>query len=131
VSPAARGGTGKNAGIVTFRDALEALIESLDATVRIARWEPGGEAIPDPLRLSAEQLQTRLGSATRLAAGRFVGTPAAVVTSDAIRNAVQQLDAAFVAYRKRLAGGAGQQGEAAIELDAEVGRVKLDAHRWG
>ncbi len=125
---ATRRGPGKDPRIVTFRGALESLIESLDATVRIARWEAGGEPIPEPLRLSATQLQDRLGSANRLAAGRFVGAPAVVATSDAIKEAVRDLDAAFVAYRKRAEGG--QPEEAVIELDGEVGRIKLDAHRW-
>lgn len=125
-----RRGPGNDPRIVTFRGALESLIESLDATVRIARWEPGGEPIPEPLRRSAEQLQERLGSANRLAGGRFVGAPAVVATSGAIREAVQQLDSAFVAYRKRADGDVGQRDEAAIELDAEVGRIKLEAHRW-
>jgi hypothetical protein len=116
--------------IVTFRGALESLIESLDATVRIARWQPGGEPIPEPLQRSASQLQDRLGSANRLAGGRFVGAPAVVATSSAIKEAVQDLDAAFVAYRKRVDGGPGERDEAAIALDAEVGRVKADAHRW-
>jgi hypothetical protein len=128
VNGSARRGPGKDPRIVTFRSALESLIESLDATVRIARWEPGGEPIPEPLRLIATQLQDRLGSANRLAAGRFVGAPAVVATSDAIKEAVRDLDAAFVAYRKRADGG--QRAEALIELDGEVGRIKLDAHRW-
>jgi hypothetical protein len=123
-----RRGAGKDPRIATFRGALESLIESLDATVRIARWEAGGEPIPEPLRDSAAQLQDRLGSANRLAAGRFVGAPAVVATSDAIKEAVRALDAAFVAYRKRAEGG--QREEALIELDGEVGRIKLDAHRW-
>jgi hypothetical protein len=130
VNAPGRRGPGKDPRIVTFRGALESLIESLDATVRIARWESGGEAIPEPLRVSAAQLQERLGSANRLAGGKFVGAPAVVATSDAIREAVQQLDAAFVAYRKRADGAPGQENEAAIDLDAEVGRIKLDAHRW-
>jgi hypothetical protein len=130
VSAPARRGPGTDPRIVTFRGALESLIESLDATVRIARWQPGGEPIPEPLRLSAAQLQERLGSANRLAGGRFVGAPGVVATSDAIRKAVLQLDAAFVAYRKRADGGAGERDEAAIELDAEVGRIKLDRDRW-
>ncbi|HEY1698030.1 MAG TPA: hypothetical protein VGG39_37980 [Polyangiaceae bacterium] len=123
-------GPGKDPRIVTFRSALELLLESLDATVRVARWETGGEEIPEPLRRSAASLQDRLGSANRLAAGRFVGAPAVVATSAAIREAVQQLDAAFVAYRKRVDSGAEAKAEAAIGLDAEVGRIKLDAHRW-
>jgi hypothetical protein len=128
VNAPTRRGTGKDPRIVTFRSALESLIESLDATVRIARWEAGGEPIPEPLRQSAAQLQDRLGSANRLAAGRFVGAPAVVATSDAIKEAVRTLDAAFVAYRKRAEGG--QRDEAVIELDGELGRIKLDAHRW-
>jgi hypothetical protein len=128
VNAPTRRGTGKDPRIVTFRGALESLIESLDATLRIARWEAGGEPIPEPLRHSAAQLQDRLGSANRLAAGRFVGAPAVVATSDAIKEAVRDLDAAFVAYRKRAEGG--QREEAVIELDGEVGRIKLDAHRW-
>jgi hypothetical protein len=130
VSTTAHRGPTKDPRIVTLRGALESLIESLDATVRIARWEPGGEPIPEPLQRSASQLQERLGSANRLAGGRFVGAPAVVATSAAIKEAVQQLDAAFVVYRKRVDGGPSQRDEAAIELDAEVGRIKLDAHRW-
>ena len=126
-----RRGPGKDPRIVTFRGALESLIESLDATVRMARWEPSGEPLPEPLRRSAAQLQERLGSANRLAAARFVGAPAIVAMSDAIKEAVQQLDAAFVAYHKRANGGPKPRDEAAIELDAEVGRIKLAAHRWG
>jgi hypothetical protein len=128
---AARRGPGNDPRIVAFRSALELLIESLDATVRIARWQPGGEAIPEPLHRSTAQLQDRLGSANRLAGGRFVGAPAVVAISDAIGEAVRRLDAAFVAYRKRVDAGPGHADEAAIELDAELGRIKLDAHRWG
>jgi hypothetical protein len=128
VNSPTRRGAGKDPRIVAFRGALESLIESLDATVRIARWQAGGEPIPEPLRDSAAQLQDRLGSANRLAAGRFVGAPAVVATSDAIKEAVRGLDAAFVAYRQRAESG--QEDEAVIELDGEVGRIKLDAHRW-
>jgi hypothetical protein len=130
VSAPARQGPGKDPRIVTFRGALESLLESLDATVRIARWEAGGDPIPEPLQLSAGQLLERLGSANRLAAGKFVGAPAVVALSEAIREAVNHLDVAFVAYRKRADGSGGQRAEAVIDLDAALGRIKLDAHRW-
>lgn len=131
MSAPARRGPGKDPRIVTLRGALESLIESLDATVRVARWRGGdGEPIPEPLQHSAAQLQDRLGAATRLAAGRFVGAPAVVNTSDAIKEAVQELDAAFVAYRRQFNGATSVREEAATVLDAVVGRVKLDAHRW-
>ena len=122
---------GNDPRIVTFRGALESLLESLDATVRIARWQPGeGGPVPEALQRSAVQLQGRLGSATRLAAGKFAGTGAVVEKSDAIKEAVRDLDAAFVAYRRRLDGAPSERDEAALELDAVLGRVKGDAHHW-
>jgi hypothetical protein len=130
LSAPVRRGPGKDPRIVTFRGTLEALLESLDATVRIARWQGHDEPIPEPLQRSAARWQDNLGSATRLAAGKFVGAPAVVNTSDAIKQAVQELDAALVAYRKRLDGTALEHSEAAMALDAVLGRVKLDAGRW-
>ena len=108
---------------------LEALLESLDATVRLTRRQDG-EPVPEPLEQSAAQLVDRLGAANRLAAGKFVGPPAFVTTTTAIAEAIRQLDAAFVAYRKHLDRAPSEAGEAAIALDAEIGRIKLDAHRW-
>ncbi len=127
----ARRTPGSNAAIVTFRRSLEALLESLDATARIARWESGAEPVPEALRQNAALLQQRLASANRLAAGRFVGAADMVATSDAIRTAVQQLDAAFVAYRKRTESGSGEQHGAALELEAELERIKRDASQYG
>lgn len=116
---------------MTCRGALESLLEALDATVRIARWQhEGEEAIPEPLQKSASQLLHRLGAASRLTSGRFVGAPAVVASSDAIRSAVRELDAAYVAYRKHVESIPAEKGEAAMALDAELGRVKLDAHLW-
>ena len=121
---------GKDPRIVTFRGALEALIDSLDATVRIARWEGEGDPIPLPLLQSAARLQDRLGSATRLANGKFVGAPAVVNTSDAIKEAIQTLDGAFLVYCRRVDGTVDERQEAAMTLDAVLGRVKLTAGRW-
>jgi hypothetical protein len=87
--------------------------------------------VPEAVQRSAAQLQGRLGSVTRLAAGKFAGTAAVVEKSDAIKEAVRDLDAAFVVYRRRLEGTANERDDAALELDAVVGRVKRDAHRWG
>lgn len=122
---------GRDPRVVMFRGALETLLESLDAMVRIARWhlEDSGP-VPEALQRSASQLQGRLGSATRLAAGKFAGTAAVVAKSDAIKEAVRDLDAAFVTYRRRLEGTANERDEAALELDAVLGRVKGDADRW-
>jgi hypothetical protein len=116
---------------VTCRGALQSLLDSLDATVRIARWQPeGGEAIPEPLQKSAAQLLHRLGAATRLTSGRFVGAPAVVASSEALRSAVRDLDAAYVAYRKHLESASADKREAAVALDAELVRIKQDARLW-
>ena len=48
----------------------------------------------------------------------------------AISGAIQRLDAAFVQYRRKVDGTQAQKDEAAILLDAEIGGVKDDAHRW-
>lgn len=117
--------------IVTLRGAFDQLLESLDATVRIARWQSeGGEAIPEPLEKSASQLMDRLGTATRLASDKFVGAPAVVASSQAIQAAVRELDAAYVAYRKHVDASAADKNEAAMMLDAELGRVKVTAQGW-
>ena len=131
MSAPARRGPGKDPRIVTFRSALEALLEALDATLRIARWQDhGSEGVPESLKQSAEQLTERLSVATRLADGKFVGAPAVVTTSAAIRTAVHSLDAAYLAFRKHGDTSPADQEEAANTLDAELGRVKLDAGRW-
>ncbi len=130
VSTPVRQHPGKDPRIITFRSALEALMESLDATVRIARWQSEGEPIPPPLSESAARLHDRLGSATRLANGKFVGAPAVVNMSDAIKDAIRALDVAFLAYCKRNDGTAPERHEAAMTLDAVLGRIKLDASRW-
>jgi hypothetical protein len=118
-----------DARVTQVRRVLEALLESLDATVWLSRRQEG-EAVPEPVEQSAAQLVDRLGAANRLAAGKFVGPPAFVATTTAIGDAIRQLDAAFVAYRQHLDRAPSECGEAAIALDAEIGRIKLDAGRW-
>jgi hypothetical protein len=61
----------KDQRIAHFRGALEALVESLDATARLSRWD-GGETAPEPLQQSAAKLGERLGAANRLASCKFI-----------------------------------------------------------
>jgi len=56
-----------------FRVTLEALVESLDATSQLSRWD-SQESVPEPLHQSAKKLGERLGTANRLSSGKFVGT---------------------------------------------------------
>jgi len=111
------------------RRVFDALLESLDATVRIARRQEG-EELPAPLEQSAALLLERLGAANRVAAANFMGPPALLATTTAIGDAIRQLDAAFVAYRKHADGARADREEAAMALDSEIARVKLAAQRW-
>ena len=119
----------RDARLTQFRSVLDALIESLDASVRLTRWKEG-ETKPEALERSAALLLERLGSANRLASAKFVGAPAFVVTSTAIGEAIQALDQAYADYRKSSARGPAALEEAAVALDAEIGRIKLDAGKW-
>ena len=120
----------KDKRLTFFRAAFDALVESLDATVRIARWESGGEAVPEPLRQSASQLLDRLGAANRLATGNLAGSPVVVTAMKAMAAAIVRLDTAFVAYRKQIERAPDQVADAANTLDSEIGTVKAEAESW-
>jgi hypothetical protein len=119
----------KDQRVAYFRTVLDGLVESLDATVRVSRWQ-GAESVPEPLAKAAAQLVERLGAANRLAAGKFTGSPVVVASVAAMSGAIQKLDTAFVEYRRGLAGTTAQKQEAALALDAELDGVRQDAHRW-
>ena len=89
----------KDLRLKVFREALEGLIESLDAIVRVSRWADA-EPPPEPLRIAAAKLLDRLGTAGRLSSGTFVGTPVDTVKVNAMIATMRKLDAAYVAYRK-------------------------------
>jgi hypothetical protein len=95
----------KDLRVGAFRKVLESLVESLEATVRVARWS-GPEAIPTPLENSASKLLDHLGSANRFAADRYLGSPPVVACMTAMSAATKVLDGAYVEYR-RLAGQKG------------------------
>jgi hypothetical protein len=108
-----------------FRKLLQSLVESLEAEVRVGRWE-GPEAVPEPLQKSASKLVERLTAANRLASDKFVGSTAVVASLTAMSGAARRLDAAYVESRKR-AGAA----DRAMLLSAEIDAVKADADSWG
>lgn len=116
----------KDPRVITYRKALEALLESLDATLRIERW-PAGEGPPDPLKDSAAQLVARLGTAGRLASSRFAGAVADVSRVDSMRAAMKRLDSAWVAYRSGLGGSDEQRAAAQQELRAEIEETTTNA----
>ena len=111
--------------IAYFRGALRALVESLDATARLSRWD-SGETAPEPLQQSAARLGERLGAANRLATGKFVGTSQVVASLTGMSGAIKRLDAAYVQYRARVDSRPAERDEAAVALDAEIGGVKAE-----
>jgi hypothetical protein len=112
----------KDRRVAYVRGVLNELVESLDATVRIARWQDE-EMVPPPLRASAELLVERLSKANRLAADRFVGSPVAVRAISEFSTAISRLDLAFVAYRN-----ASDREDTVLALDAEIARVRAEVN---
>src|SRR5258708_27091139 len=117
----------KDNRIKVFRAAIEALLESLDAYVRVERWNEPGE-VPEPLHTAATKLLDRLGAADRLASGVFVGTPADANKVTAMCSAMKRLDPAYVSYRHQVERTPNQEGAAWAALEAEIGEVRGSAH---
>jgi hypothetical protein len=116
--------------VTAFRKALDSLVESLDATVRVARWS-GPEAVPAPLETTASKLLDHLGSANRFAANRYSGAPPVVASMTAMSAATKVLDEAYVEYRRHLEGGKDELDRAAMALDHEIDGVKATSSQWG
>src|ERR1700722_9632720 len=91
---ARRGSPMKDQRVPFIRRALDGVLESLEATLRVKRWT-GAEEIPAPLQKAATRLVERLGTADRLAATAFRGTPQDVGRVEAMVTAIRRLDAAY------------------------------------
>jgi hypothetical protein len=115
--------------IASFRRALEALVESLDATARLSRWD-SAETAPEPLEQSAAKLKERLIAANRLASDKFSGATPVVTLLTGMSAAIKRLDEAYVQYRDRVDSKPTELEEAAVALDAEIGSVKAEAETW-
>jgi protein tyrosine phosphatase (PTP) superfamily phosphohydrolase (DUF442 family) len=111
-----------------FRTAVDGLVESLDAFVRLSRWTEG-ESKPEPLVAAAAKLFERLGAADRLAASQFQGPPADTAKVTAMCSALKRLDAAYLAYCKQGAS-ATHRAEAMTALETEIAATAELALRW-
>jgi len=116
----------KDPRVTTFRKALEGLVDSLDATLRLKEWSETEDA-PDPLRESASQLVTRLATAGRMASGHFSGSVADVARVSTMLGAMRRLDAAYVVYRHRLGGSVTEQDHAVTALRSEIDEARTGA----
>lgn len=105
----------KDQRIQVFRTATVALIESLDAVVRLSRWS-ADDVVPEPLRDAAAKIVERLSAANRLAGGKFNGKAEDAARVTKMCDAMKKLDAAYVAYRKA-APSAPDAATTALELE--------------
>jgi hypothetical protein len=109
----------KDQRVKVFRVALDGLTESLEALVRVSRWTEA-EPPPEPLRTAVAKLTERLSAAGRLSSGAFVGTPVDASKVNAMCATMKRLDAAYVAYRKRVDAKPGHAADAAQALEADI-----------
>ena len=116
----------KDQRLKVFRSTLDGLTESLEAVVRVARWNEV-DAPPEPLRVAIAKLGERLSSAGRLATGSFVGSPDDTNKVKAMCASMKQLDAAYVAYRRELEARPNQAAEAAGLLETDIAKATARA----
>jgi hypothetical protein len=119
----------KDQRVPFIRRALDGVLESLEATLRVKRWT-GAEEIPAPLQKAATRLVERLGTADRLAATAFRGTPQDVGRVEAMVTAIRRLDAAYVAFRQSLERKPDDLEAAAVALTEEIDHVKSGIDHW-
>ena len=111
--------------VTAIRNALEALVESINATTRIARWDIS-DPVPDSLRLAASQLEGNLKLANELARGNVSGTPAIVHRLSVTSSAVLRLTAAYREFESLKGGDASDISIARENLEAAIDSVNED-----
>ena len=119
----------KDQRVPFIRRALNGVLESLEATLRVRRWT-GPDEIPEPLKKTATLLVERLGTADRLAATAFRGTPQDVGRVEAMVRAIRRLNAAYVTFRQALDRKPEELEAAAAALTEEIDHVKSGGEQW-
>ncbi len=119
----------KDNRVAAFRTALDSLVTSMEAAVRIARWT-SADAIPDPLKKAAGLLADRLEIATKLADTKVNAPPPVMARITAMTEAVRKLEAAYAEYRTATDAAPDQSAEAALGLDQALGEIKDGSDSW-
>jgi hypothetical protein len=119
----------KDQRIPALRRALDALLESIEATLRVKSWA-GSDEIPEPLRNTAERLIERLGTADRLSS--FTPRSGALEAErvQAMSAAIRRIDAAYVAFREALERAPASAESALASLREEIDIVKEGNDAW-
>jgi len=102
-----------------IRTALEAFIESVDATSRIARWGQT-EPVPDSLRQAAAQVEANKKTANSLTLDKASGAPAIVHRLSLSSNAIRSLSAAYDEFLNCKLDPANSTSLALANLDAAI-----------
>lgn len=115
--------------VAAIREALELLLESIDATCRLKRWD-ATDSFPESMRQSASQLDARLAAANKLAGGSYVGNALVVARLNGLSDAIRRVDRAYSDYLARVDGTPEHLAAALEALGAEVDEVKMASERW-
>ncbi len=118
----------KDQRIPLLRRSLEALVDSLEATVRMKGWT-GPEEVPEPVRASAVRLIERLRSADRLAAISVRDAEDARRVA-AMTAAIKRLDAAYLTFRQATERAPTSVDAAVTALREEIDLVKEGNSAW-
>jgi hypothetical protein len=113
----------KDQRIPLLRKTLGSLLESIEAMLRVRRWE-GPDEIPAPLKQTAHSLVEQLSTADRLTATVYRGNPADVGRAEAIVAALRRLDTAYVSFLRSVERAPGALEAAAAALTQEIDQVK-------
>jgi Zn-dependent M16 (insulinase) family peptidase len=114
----------RNKRIQVFQQSLEELVESIDATLRLSSWDVA-EAVPEPLKESASKLMARMAVSDRLVSGVFNGNSRDAAHVRMLTDAMRRLDAAYLAYVKKLESDFGRE-KARNELSAALDQVRTE-----
>jgi superfamily I DNA/RNA helicase len=119
----------KDQRIPALRRALDAVLVSLEATLRVRSWS-GTDEIPEPLRGAAERLIERLRTADRLS--KFTPATSALdaARAQAMSAAVRRLDAAYVAFHQASQSAPASAERAITALRDEIDLVKEGHDAW-
>lgn len=119
----------KDQRIPALRRALDALLESLEATLRVKSWT-GADQVPEPLRNAAGRLVERLGTADKAAAFTPNSSPLDAERVHAMGAAVKRLDAAYVAFHQAMERAPESAAAAMSALREEIDVVKGENDAW-
>ncbi len=102
-----------------IRDALEAFVESVDATSRIARWGQL-ESVPDSLRRVAARLEANKKLANNLVIDNAIGAPGIVQRLSLSSSAIRMLSTAYDEFSSRRLDPSTDISVALADLDAAI-----------